>query len=188
MTRTYDAAVACGPSPVARSTAALAFAIAGTACSPTFDWREARPEGSAVTMLFPCRPGQVERTVRVADAAFVMRLHSCSAGGATFSLAVVDAGAPERVVPLLAALRSQAAANIAGTVVALPASAVAGATPSPLAGRARIDGRLPDQRAVVEHVAWFAAGTRAYQATVLGTGRVVDAQTLDTFFDAVRLR
>ncbi len=166
----------------------MAFVLAGTACSPTFDWREARPDGSAVTMLFPCRPGQVERTVRVADAAFVMRLHSCNAGGATFSLAVVEARAPERVADVLAALRSQAVANVAGTVVAWPASAVAGAAPDPLAGRARIKGRLPDQRAVVEHVAWFAKGTRAYQATVLGTGRVVDTQTLDTFFDAVRLR
>ena len=166
----------------------MIFAIAAAACSPTFDWREARLEGSAVTMLFPCRPGKVERAVRIGDASVVMQLHSCSAGGATFSLAVADAGAPERVAPLLAALRSQAVANVAGTVFAVPASAVAGASSAALAGRARIDGRLPDQRAVVEHVAWFAAGTRAYQATVLGTDRTVDPQTLDTFFDAVHVR
>ena len=170
----------------------LAPALAGVAliaaCSPTFDWREARPEGSAVTMLFPCRPGRVERNVRITGAPFAMQLHSCNAGGATFSLAVVDAGAAERVAPLLAALRSQAAANVAGTTVAVPASAVAGATPDPLAGRARIDGRLPDQRPVIEHVAWFVGGTRIYQATVLGTGRSVEPQTLDTFFDAIHLR
>ena len=187
MNRTHDAIGRCA-GHVARSVFAMAFALAAVACSPTFDWREARPEGSAVTMLFPCRPGKVERTVRVFDAAVVMQLHSCAAGGATFSLAVADAGAPERVAPLLAMLRSQAAANVAGTVVAVPGSAVVGAAPDALAGRARIDGRLPDQRAVVEHVAWFAAGTRVYQATVLGTGRAVDARTLETFFDALRVR
>ena len=187
MTRSHDA-IDCCAGHVARSAAAMALALASVSCSPTYDWREARPEGSTVTMLFPCRPSKVERTVRVAQAALVMQLHSCTAGGATFSLAVVDAGAPGRVAPLLEALRGQAVANVAGTLVPLPAAAVAGATPHPLAGRARIDGRLPDQRTVVEHVAWFAAGTQAYQATVLGTGRVVDAPTLDTFFDALRLR
>ena len=36
--------------------AALVAAIVAVACSPTFDWREARPDGSGVALMFPCRP------------------------------------------------------------------------------------------------------------------------------------
>lgn len=167
---------------------AIASGLVVAACSPTFDWREARPEGSAVTMLFPCRPGRVERTVRVAGLPVVMQLHSCNAGGAVFSLAVVDAGSADRVAPLLSALRGEAAVNVAAIAVFSPASAVAGSTSHPLAGRARIDGRLPDRRPVREDAVWFVGGTRVYQATVLGTGRAVDAPVLDAFFDGLRVR
>ncbi|MEO7056884.1 MAG: hypothetical protein ABI281_08365 [Caldimonas sp.] len=162
--------------------------IAGTlaACSPTLDWRQARPEGSGVTMLFPCRPAHVERSVRVGSDTLVMHLHSCSAGGATFSLAVADAGQADRVAPLLTALRELAVVNIGGIVSAAASAPSARTTPDARAGRVRIDGRLPDGRVVVEHAAFFSRGVTLLQATILAIDRPVTAETVGTFFDAVR--
>jgi hypothetical protein len=164
--------------------------LAGTlfGCSPSLDWRQVRPEGSGVTMLFPCRPARVERSVRVGNDTLLMRLHSCSADGATFSLAVADASQADRVAPLLAALRSLAAANVGGTASGASSAPVAGATPNAQAGRVRVEGRLPDGRAVVEHAAFFSRGVTVCQATVLTIGKPVTAETLGTFFDALRMQ
>ncbi len=168
----------------------LSGVLAGmlSACSPTLDWRQARPEGSGVTMLFPCRPAHVERSVRVGNDTLVMHLHSCSASGATFSLAMADAALADRVAPLLAALRSLAIANVGGNASAASSAPVAGATPNAQAGRVRIDGRSPDGRAVVEHAAFFSRGVTLLQATVLTIDKPVDTETLDTFFDALRMQ
>ena len=68
--------------PRGRPVAALLAALA--ACAPPFDWRDVRPEGSGVTMLFPCRPDRHERAVRIAGSELRMQMHSCTAAGATF--------------------------------------------------------------------------------------------------------
>ncbi|MCE9657159.1 MAG: hypothetical protein K8R60_01265 [Burkholderiales bacterium] len=163
---------------------ALALLPALLACSPAFDWREVRPDGGDLTMLFPCRPEKRERTLALAGAELRMQLHSCEAAGAPFSLAVVDAGEPTRVEPLLAALKASAAANIGGAAVAEPFSPP-GATPNPASALLRLQGRLPDGRPVTEHAAFFVRGLRVYQATAIGEALPDDA--VKTFFAAIKL-
>jgi len=162
----------------------LALLAALAACSPALDWREVRPEGSDVTMLFPCRPDKHERTIRIAGADLRMRMHSCDAAGRTFSLAVVDAGEPTRVEPLLAALKASAAANIGGTPAQQP-FAPPGATPNPGSALLRVEGRLPDGRRVTEHAAFFVRGLRLHQATAIGETLPEDA--VQTYFGAIKL-
>jgi hypothetical protein len=154
------------------------------ACTPSLNWRQASLEGSGVTMLFPCRPERAERAVRVADAELRMRMHSCSAAGAAFSLAFVDIAQAARVAPVMDALRSAAQANVGGTATARAWTAP-GATPNEHGALLRIEGHRPDGRRVVEHVALFVRGLRVYQATALG--EQIDHDALDTFFDSIRV-
>ena len=163
---------------------ALALLAALAACSPALDWREVRPEGSDVTMLFPCRPDKHERTVRIAGADLRMQMHSCDSAGRTFSLAFVDAVEPTRVEPLLAALKASAAANIGGTPAQQP-FAPPGATPNPGSALLRVEGRLPDGRRVTEHAAFFVRGLRLHQATAIGETLPEDA--VQTYFGAIKL-
>jgi hypothetical protein len=109
-------------------------------------------------------------------------MHACSAAGATYSLAFLDAPGPDRVAPLLEALRTLAAENIAGVAEPQPFRPP-GATSNPRDGRLRVAGRLPDGRPVIEHAAFFVKGVRIYQATVIGAKPQADA--VDTFFGAI---
>lgn len=169
--------------------AALALAAACVvACSPALDWRESRPEGADATLMFPCRPGKVERTVRLAGATLAMQQYACTAGGALYSLSAARAATPESVPTLLAAWRSEAAGNVGGVAIELPPPSVSGATPNVHSGFVRLVGRLPDQRPVVEHAAFFVRGTRLYQAAVVSTTRPVEPEALDNFFGAIRLQ
>lgn len=175
------------PAATAWAAAVMLVALAAVACAPTLDWREARPEGAGVLMLFPCRPDRHEREVRMHAAPMRLQLHSCPAGGATFSLAVADTTDPAQVTPLLAALRAQAIANLNGAAIEEPLPAIAGATPNGQSALLRIDGRRPDGRPVVAHAAFFVKGLRLYQATVLGAVEAVSAEALETFFASIRL-
>jgi hypothetical protein len=163
-----------------RLSAALLMSLA--ACAPSLNWRDTRPEESGVRMLFPCRPDRHERTIRIADAEMRMRMHSCSAAGAVFSLAFVDVAEPARVTPVLVAMRGAAAANLNGTAAARP-WVVPGATPNEKSALVRVEGRLPDGRLVVEHATFFVKGLRLYQATALGDS--LDADAIETFFGSI---
>ena len=168
--------------------AVLAAVLSLAACSPTFDWRESRPDGSGATLLFPCRPERHEGTVRVAETTLRLQLHSCSAGGATFSLTVGDGAEPAQVTPLLAALRNQALVNLgAAEATERDLPATAGATPNRESALLRIVGRRADGRRVVAHAAFFVKGLRLYQATVLADDDPAGSETLATFFGSIRL-
>jgi len=169
------------------ATLALATACL-VACSPALDWRESRPEGSGATLMFPCRPGKLERAVQLAGATLTMQQHACSAGGALYSLSIARAATPESVSALLAAWRSTAASNVGGVANELPPRNVSGATPNPHSGFVRLAGRLSDGRPVVEHAAFFVRGTRLYLAAVISTTTPAVPDSLDNFFGAIRLQ
>ena len=152
--------------------AALAAALVAVACSPTFDWREARPDGSGVALMFPCRPVMEERRTRIGAAAAPIQLHSCAAGGAVFALAAIVAADPAGVTPMLDAFRVQTVANLAGTATELGTFSPPGATPNPRSARVAIDGKRPDGRRVVAQAAFFVKAVSYTHLTLPTTERV----------------
>ncbi len=167
--------------------AGLAAAMSILACAPALDWRETRPEGSGVAMMFPCRPELQERPVRVGAETLKLRLHSCTAAGAAFALATADVDDPARVTALLEALRGQAIANVSGAATAEATPTISGSTPNAQSARLRIVGKRPDGRRVVEHAAFFVKGLTLFQATVIGADDPVEPEAIDTFFGSIRL-
>lgn len=157
----------------------VAFAAAcSAACSPTLDWREFVPEGTDISVGFPCRPDRQARAVIVAGAKAQMNMLACNAGDATFALAFVDVSDPARVGATLAELRATAASNLQDASTQNAPLQIKGMTPNEQAARVTIAGKLPDGGTVQEHAAFFTRGLRVYQATVIGakpTPQVVDA-------------
>jgi len=73
---------------------ALPASVLLAACSPTFDWREARFEGTTLVAMFPCRPDHHARPLELAGRRTTMQMDTCATGGATFALSVVELGDP----------------------------------------------------------------------------------------------
>lgn len=161
-------------------------AVAGllASCTPALDWREVRPAGSGVVALFPCKPQQQTRQVRLGAQAVALTLHACKAGASTWALAIADLGDPALVAPALDELRAAAAQNLAAQQTRVLSLKVAGATPNPSSRRVELTGRMPDGRVAHEQLAVFTRGTFVFQATALG--EALDAQATDTFFDNLR--
>ncbi len=171
------------PKTVARIAALLAAACAA-ACAPALDWREFVPEGSDVSVSFPCRPDRHARPVVLAGATAQMQMLVCSAGDATFALAFVDVPDPARVGATLAELRRVAVGNVQGGAPQVAPLQVKGMTPNEQAARVSVTGRLPDGAAVQEHAAFFTRGLRVYQATVIGAAPA--PQTVDLFIAGLK--
>jgi hypothetical protein len=168
---------------------ALTFlAGAGTAlvgCTPALDWRDVRPQASALQLQFPCKPTVQRRDLMLAGARVKLELYACAAADRTWGLALADIGDPARVDAALAELSAAAAANLGGAAgQALPLQ-VSGATPHAASRRQRLHGRLPDGKPVQMQLAVFAHGTSVFQATVLGADVAEDSA--ETFFASLRL-
>ncbi|MET0334068.1 MAG: hypothetical protein ABW190_07330 [Rhizobacter sp.] len=165
--------------------AACLLLLAVSACSPTLDWREVRPEESSVVALFPCKPTTDARMVSLAETRVRMQLVACRAGDVTWALAHADVADAARVAPALKSLRDAAASNLKGTAQAVGPMQLNGMTPNPQAERVRVQGRLPTGEAVVLEGGFFVRGTRVYQVSVMG--QKLDADALGVFFDGLKL-
>jgi hypothetical protein len=143
-------------------------AACGAACSPALDWREFVPEGSGLSVTFPCNPDRHARAVVVAGVTVRMDMLVCTADGATYALTFVDVVEPARISTALAELRVMAVSNVQGLVPRLSPWLIKGMTANEQARRLAVAGRLPDGSVVLEHAVFFTRGRRVYQATVVG--------------------
>jgi hypothetical protein len=163
---------------------AILLVVAQVGCSPGLDWREVRPEGSTVSMLFPCKPKSQSRQALLAGAPAPMTQLSCEAQGMTFALSHAELGDPRRVSPALQAMAAALAANLQAQVVRSTPLQVPGMTPSPAARQLSLSGRLPDATPAQERAALFAHGTHVYQAAVIGPS---PDSAAEIFFDSLRV-
>jgi len=169
-------AIACLP--------VLILLLALSGCAPSLDWREVRPQDSAVVAMFPCRPASHARDVQLAGAKVRLTLHACTAGDTTWALAFGELADPARVGPALLELRESAAANLQAAAPQVLPLKVEGATPNEHMARLALQGRLPDGRPVQEQLAVFAKGLRVYQATAVGAR--LPAEGLEVFFGGLK--
>lgn len=158
-----------------------------SACSPTFNWRALRDDGTPLQALMPCKPDSAQRDVPLGGALRSLQMHSCKAGGFTFAIgwAVVDepTGLNEALLQWRAATLSTLGLN--------PLDLPAGQTATWVVPGAEqvqtleAQGTSPAGQAVQVRAVYFGQGTRVYQAAVYGSGLSDDISA--PFFEALRL-
>ncbi|WP_226491003.1 hypothetical protein [Hydrogenophaga taeniospiralis] len=175
---------ACRSLPRVAGPAVLALC----ACSPTFNWRELRPEGTPLLALMPCKPESAVRPVPLGGAPTELHMHSCDTGGLTFAVAWADVGEQARVPEALARWRVATLASMRVDPALAGAPQTQWSAPVPGAERAQglvAGGTGHDGRAVQARALYFARGAQVYQAAVYGPA-LPDA-VVSIFFDGLRL-
>jgi hypothetical protein len=169
--------------PVAASLIALAL----TACSPAFNWREVRPENSRLSLLLPCKPDKAQKTVPLGGAPTTLFMLGCDAGGATFAVALAELGDAAKAAPVLAQWQSLTLANMK----AAPASQEAlplklpGATLQAPPTLVKALGQRADGTAVSGQAAYFAQGAQVFQVVMYATA--IAPEVAETFFSSLKL-
>ena len=154
------------------------------ACSPTYNWRELRPDAAGVQLLFPCRPSTAQRSVALAGALVKLTVHSCQAGNQTWGLSYAQVDDPGRVNDVLGGLQAAAARNIGAPAGAIAEQPVPGASPQARNGRLRLDGALPDGKVVRIDTLLFAKGSWVFQASAIG--EAAPSEAIETFLGSIR--
>lgn len=161
--------------------------VGGMACSPTFNWRELRPEGTPLEALMPCKPESASRPVPLLGTPVELHMHSCETGGLTFAIAwagLADAA------PAQEALAAWQAASLAAIRVD-PGDAAAWETWSvQVPGATRTQGvkaRGSDHlgQPLQATMAYFEKDRKIYQAAIFGA-RIDDAVRV-AFFEGLVL-
>jgi hypothetical protein len=161
----------------------LAWALA--ACAPALDWREVRTEGAGLVGWLPCKPERFDRRLEVAGQAVRMRLMSCAAAGATYAIGELELPDPSRAGAVLEALQGAMARNLGEAAPQRAPWSVPGAVALAQMQRVRASGTLGDGTAVRAEAVFFARGTQAYQASVVGAH--TEAEAVEAFFGALKL-
>jgi hypothetical protein len=151
----------------AAAVAALA-AVMGllSACNPTFNWREVRPDDTRLALLLPCKPDKAEKMVPLGGRPTSLRLLGCDAGGATFAVAVADLGDAAHVAEVLTQWQALTLANMKAGAPQVTALALKGSAPTPAPVLVKAQGRRADGTAVSGQAAYFSQGTQVFQAVV----------------------
>jgi hypothetical protein len=170
-------------SPSLRQASILCVCLVLNACTPTLDWREVRPAQSDLKLMFPCRPETQARAIALAGSSVTMQMLTCQAGTWRYALSSADVLEPSRVAPALQELRSSTARNWSGTAQSAGSFKLSGFR-TPLEGtRLALSGQFPDGRPAVVESAFFAIGTRVFQAAVVGPRAGGDAG--EVFFNSI---
>ena len=173
--------------PLILFAAGLSALLALAACSPTFNWREVRPENTRLSLLLPCKPDKAQRVVPFAGKPTALSMLGCDAGGVTFAVAVVDLGNPgeaSNAAAILAQWQSLTLANMkagAAQVSPLPLPGTAMAQPAVLV---KAQGQRADGTAVTGQAAYFAHGSQLFQV-VMYAGKV-PPEVAETYFSSLK--
>lgn len=150
----------------------LVLALGLAACAPGLDWREVRPAGAELALLFPCKPEIDSRTGA--------GLAVCKAEGLSFSLSWAEIQDPALVGPALQAMRESLGRKLQASAEPPSALVIPG-----MSAYAQAQQQLWKAGAQQARVAVFARGLRVYQLVLMG--KSADAATWETFLSSLRL-
>ncbi|MES2687003.1 MAG: hypothetical protein V4706_09285 [Pseudomonadota bacterium] len=173
--------------PVWLAGAVLALA----ACNPTFNWREVRPDNTALSLLLPCKPDKAEKIVPLGGQPVELRMLGCDAGDATFAVAVADIGDASKAEAVLAQWQALTLANMKAAPVGTGAGATLVASfrpPGMVTGAPALlvksSGKRADGRAVAGQAAYFSRGSQLFQVVLYAD--VMSAEVAETFFSSLK--
>ena len=162
--------------------AAVALTVL-TACNPTFNWRDVRPEGTRLALLLPCKPDKAQRTVPMANQQTEMNLLSCDAGGVTFAVSLADVNDAGKTSAVLTQWQSATLTNIkAGSTITRDAFKVPGLANAAVMVKAT--GQRANGQAVSSQAAYFAQDSRVFQAVMYAD--TISPDVADTFFSGLK--
>ena len=166
------------------------------ACNPTFNWRDVRPEGTALSLLLPCKPDMAEKKVPLGERPVAMRLLGCDVGDATFAIAVADVEDVSRVAGVLLQWQNGTLANMKAPLSVQPAGALKkgatevelfrlpGAALQPPAVLVKARGQRADGTPVSGQAAYFVQGSQVFQAVMYAAE--INPEVAETFFSSLK--
>ena len=156
----------------------------GSGCTPTFNWREVRPDDTRLSLLLPCKPDKAQKPVSLGGQSTTLSMLGCDAGGVTFAVAVVDLSKGMTASSVLSQWKSVTLTNMKAGAEQVEAVKLPGAALEPSPVLVKAQGRRADGAAVTGQMLYFVQGTQVFQAVMYASQITPD--TADTFFSSLK--
>lgn len=156
------------------------------ACNPAFNWREVRPDNTALSLLLPCKPDKATRTVPMGGQPTELAMLGCETSAVTFAIATATVKDASQMAAVLTGWQTATLANMkaTGTGETMPLK-MPGASVQPSAVLVRAEGRRADGSAVQSQAAYFAHGAQVFQAVMYADK--IEPDVRETFFSSLKL-
>lgn len=170
--------------------ATLLAASVLAACSPKFDWRDYRSTDAPYAVLFPAKPATHTRTINLDGQQVKMTMAAAEIDGVTFAVGSAQVDDPAKAQLAAVAMKAALVRNIAGTV-----------TSDQVTGTSSGNGGMQGQQTVLAVEAngsqkgepmrlvgrFIAKDTRIYQVIVIGQGKHMENDAVETFMSSFKL-
>lgn len=175
-----------------RTALLLLAALALSACTPKYDWREVRGTGpnAPFVVMLPAKPATFSRPINLDGMSLTMTMTAAEVGQSTFAVGSAELADASQADRALLAMKTALVKNINGTITREKALATAQAAPVTTFKAIEIDAIGPAEnngRPPLRLYARFVTqDKRIYQVIVLGRDKSIPQEALDTFFTSFK--
>lgn len=161
---------------------ALLMAVALSACSPQYDWRDYHSNDAPYAALFPGKPTSQTRAVKLGNLDVDMTMTATEIDGVVFAVGSAQLPDAAQTPAALEAMKTALVNNIGGTVTTAKTSASSTQTVLDVEAKGRQNG---EPMLLIGR--FFAKDRRVYQVIVMGREKNVARETVETWFSGFKL-
>ncbi|MBC7414297.1 MAG: hypothetical protein H7327_05130 [Herminiimonas sp.] len=161
--------------------AVMASAVALSACTPKYDWRDVRGDKVPFTVLLPAKPSVLARPVNLGGIQATMTMTAAEVGEVTFAVGTAELPDAAQAQAALQIMKATLVKNIGGVIRHEKSIIGTSASTIDLDAATTTGG---DPRAL--HARLVARDRRVYQAIVIGREKSIRQEAVDTFLTSFK--
>lgn len=160
----------------------LAAALALSACSPQYDWRDYRSNDAPYAVLFPGKPASQTRKIQLDTVAVDMTMTAAEVDGVIFAIGSAQVPDAAQGPAAIEAMKTALVKNIGATVTSNKAAATG------LQSTLEVEAKgVQNGEPMLLIGRFIAKDKRIYQIIVMGREKNIVRETVETYFSSFKL-
>lgn len=155
----------------------LAGVFFATACSPKFDWRDARGSDAPYTILMPGKPLSDSKDLQLEGVSLKMHMLAAEVEGISFAVGSTKVDDAAKAGQIMAAMKNGMIKNIQGT---------SDSTKTIAPDMVEVRGKLGNGTPVLMVGRFLTHGPWVYQVILLGQEKNIKPEVIDTFMTSFK--
>jgi hypothetical protein len=160
----------------------LAAALALSACSPQYDWRDYRSNDAPYAVLFPGKPASQTRKIQLDTIAVDMTMTAAEVNGVIFAIGSAQLPDAAQGPAAIEAMKTALVKNIGATVTSDKSSSTGLQTTLDVEAKGSQNG---EPMLLIGR--FIAKDKRIYQVIVIGQEKNIVRETVETYFASFKL-
>jgi hypothetical protein len=161
---------------------AAGLALALSACSPRYDWRDYRSNDAPYAVLFPGKPATQARKIQLDSVSVDMTMTAAEVDGVIFAVGSAQVPDAAQAPAAIEAMKTALVKNIGATVTKSKSSVTGSQTMLEVEATGSRNGE-----SMLLIGRFIAKGDRIYQVIVMGNGKNIVQEPVETYFSSFKL-